>query len=84
MWKLFNYLFGWDYVLTKYTDSWGVHKVTWFHQDAFCRPCMSREFINNSEHTEDRTIWKPLTPNMLRYKWKLQKEELRGKINERT
>ena len=77
MWKLLNYLFGWDFILTNYTGSWAVKKVTWFHSDAFCRPCMSREFINNSEHTDYKTIWKPLTPNMFRYKSLLKITELK-------
>jgi len=77
MWKLLHYLFGWDFILTKYIDSWAIKKITWLHNEAFCRPCMSREFISNSELTDNRTIWKPLTPNMFRYRLELQKKELK-------
>jgi len=76
MWKIFNKLFGWDYVLTKYCHSWRVIKITWFHNDAFCRPCMDREFINNSEKTDYNTIWKPLTYRMFKYKMLLAHKEL--------
>ena len=77
MWKLLYYLFKSDYVLTKFCSSWCVKKVTWFHTDAFCRPCMDREFINNSEYTDYGTKWKPLTLNMFRYKLELQQKELK-------
>jgi len=77
MWKLLYYLFKWDFVLTKFSSSWKVKKVTWFHNDAFCISCMSREFINKSEHTDYGTIWKPLTPNMFRYRLELQQKELK-------
>jgi len=76
MWKIFNKLFGWDYVLTKYCQSWKVKRVIWFHNDAFCTPCMDREFINNSEKTDCRTIWKPLTYCMFKYKMVLANKEL--------
>jgi len=77
MWKILHYLFGWDYVLTKFCGSWEVRKVTWFLNDAFCKPCSDREFINNSEYTDYRTIWKPLTPNMFKYKSLLKLTELK-------
>jgi len=76
MWKLFNRLFGWDYVLIRFCHSWKVKKVTWFHNDAFCTPCMGRDFINNSEHTDGLTAWKPLTYNMFKYKMLLAHKEL--------
>ncbi len=77
MWKLLNYLFGWDFVLTKFASSWRVKKVTWFHNDAFCISCTSREFIHNSTQTDYGTIWKPLTTNMFRYKLLLKQKELK-------
>ncbi len=82
MWKLLYYLFKWDFVLTKFAHSWAVKKVTWFHKNAFCRPCMDREFISDPEHTDYRTAWTPLTTNMFRYKIELQQKE--RKLNERT
>lgn len=75
MWKLLYYLFKWDYVLTKFCNCWKVKKVTWFHNNAFCRPCMDREFISDTEFTDYGTIWTPLTPNMFRYKLKLQQKK---------
>ncbi len=77
MWKLLNYLFGWDYVLTKFCHSWKVKRVTWFHQNAFCTPCMDREFIYESEYTDGRTMWTPLTHNMFKYKSFLKIKELK-------
>ena len=75
MWKLLNHLFGWDYVLTNFCHSWKVKRVTWFHKNAFCRPCMDTEFISNSEYTDGRTMWTPLTYNMIKYKLELQQKE---------
>ncbi len=82
MWKILNSLFGWDFVLTRYGQSWGVRKVTWFYGDAFCRPLSfsDRVLINEAASTEGMTAWKPLTPNMFRYKLELQKEKLQKKI----
>jgi len=77
MWKLLHCLFGWDYVLIKYCDSWNVKRVTWFNKNAFCRPCMDREFICDPEYTDYRTIWIPLTSNMFKYKLELQQKEIK-------
>ena len=75
MWKLLYYLFKWDYVMARFADAWVIRKVTWFHQDAFCRPCMERLFINKSDCIEGYIIWKPLTPNMFTYKLELEQKE---------
>ncbi len=84
MWKLFYKLFSWDFVLVEFCHNWEVKKVTWFYKDAFCRPCSDRVLINKSEAMTQygNYRWKPLTPNMFRYRIELQQKE--RKLNERT
>lgn len=68
MWRLLNKLFGWDFVIVRFCHSWKVRKVTWFHNDAFCRPCMDLVLINTKNHTEENSEWKPLTLRMFKYR----------------
>lgn len=69
MWKLFNKLFGWDYILYNYAG-WGVRKVEWFAGEPYCKDL---PFIFNCggsrvELQKRSIIWKPLTYRMQKYR----------------
>lgn len=76
MWKLLYKLFNWDFVLVKDNYKWKIRKVEWIHNEAFCNPKLGRNIIDKSDTMEyfGRIKWKPLTPNMFKYKTELKRE----------